>query len=239
MDTPDASSSKAVPVLVSFSGIDGAGKTTQIENLVTRLEAAGLRVRVIRFWDEIAAFRRLRETVGHTVFRGEKGVGAPGRPVQRRDKNVRSWYMLPVRIALCLMDTMRLMFAVARVRRQPQADVVIFDRYIFDQFANLYARNAVILKYLELLLRLAPRPDVAFLLDAEPEFARSRKPEYPIAFLITNRACYLTLSKIAGMVVICPGTPVEVEHSVCEELSSRVNAARRQPLRPFLTSTSD
>jgi thymidylate kinase len=36
-------------LLVSFSGIDGAGKSTQIEALSARLAADGLRVRLIRF----------------------------------------------------------------------------------------------------------------------------------------------------------------------------------------------
>jgi len=39
-------------LLVSFSGIDGAGKSTQIEALSARLAEDGLRIRLIRFWDD-------------------------------------------------------------------------------------------------------------------------------------------------------------------------------------------
>jgi thymidylate kinase len=39
---------------VSFSGIDGAGKSTQIDALCLRLKGDGLRVLLIRFWDDIA-----------------------------------------------------------------------------------------------------------------------------------------------------------------------------------------
>jgi precorrin-6A synthase len=38
---------KRRPVVVSFSGIDGAGKSTQIEALAARAREAGLRVRVV------------------------------------------------------------------------------------------------------------------------------------------------------------------------------------------------
>jgi thymidylate kinase len=46
--------------LVSFSGIDGAGKGTQIERLCTQLKAAGLRVLLITFWDDVATLTLMR-----------------------------------------------------------------------------------------------------------------------------------------------------------------------------------
>ncbi|MHB1858334.1 MAG: thymidylate kinase, partial [Acidobacteriaceae bacterium] len=78
---------------VSFSGIDGAGKSTQIENLYTRLKDAGLSVLLITFWEDVARLKRIREGAGHTLFRGDKGVGTPAAPINRRDKNVQSWPM--------------------------------------------------------------------------------------------------------------------------------------------------
>jgi nucleoside-triphosphatase THEP1 len=76
--------------LVSFSGIDGAGKSTQIEALRSRLEERGLKVLLVRFWDDIARLTGLREATGHRIFKGEKGVGTPSAPVNRRDKNITS-----------------------------------------------------------------------------------------------------------------------------------------------------
>ena len=58
--------------MVSFSGIDGAGKSTQIETLRSRVQEAGLRVMLITFWDDVARLTRLREVTGHTLFRGTK-----------------------------------------------------------------------------------------------------------------------------------------------------------------------
>ena len=66
----------ARPISVSFSGIDGAGKSTQIHALRLALEHEGMRVRIIPFWDEIAALTRLREGAGHRIFKGEKGIGS-------------------------------------------------------------------------------------------------------------------------------------------------------------------
>ena len=74
--------------LVSFSGIDGSGKSTQIEALRARLEKDGLRVLLITFWDDIARLTGLREATGHRIFKGDKGVGSPSAPINRRDKKV-------------------------------------------------------------------------------------------------------------------------------------------------------
>jgi len=52
-------------ILVSFSGIDGAGKSTQIESLCIRMKEDGRRVRLVRFWDDIARLTIIREAVGH------------------------------------------------------------------------------------------------------------------------------------------------------------------------------
>ncbi|MGC2248789.1 MAG: thymidylate kinase, partial [Terriglobales bacterium] len=195
------------PLLLSFSGIDGAGKSTQIENLVIGLNEAGLRVRLIAFWDDIAAMRRLRETLGHAVFRGEIGVGAPDKPVNRRDKNIQNPITVAMRMGLCLIDAVGMKFSIAKIRRSPDADVIIFDRYLYDQLVNLGIHYRAARIYVGLLVKFIPHPDVAYLLDADPAAARARKPEYPIDFLRNTRACYLALSKIAGMNVINAGTP--------------------------------
>ena len=102
---------------VSFSGIDGAGKRTQIEALRSRLEERGLKVLLVRFWDDIARLTQLREVSGHKLFKGDKGVGSPDAPINRRDKNVRSAPMTAVRYFLYLVDAISLRLVVKKVLR--------------------------------------------------------------------------------------------------------------------------
>src|SRR5882757_3251238 len=186
------------PYLISLSGMDGSGKTTQIDALLVYLRDAGLRVRVLRFWDDIAVAGTMRETLTHKLFKSERGVGSPEKPVQRRDKNVRGWYMSAARSLLYSFDAARLAWIVASLSRK-DADVVIFDRYLHDQLVNLNLQNPATRAYVRGLLKTVPHPDIAFLLDADPVQARARKPEYPLEFLQSVRASYALLTRWGGM----------------------------------------
>ena len=194
--------------LASFSGIDGAGKSTQIDALRARLEADGRKVVVIRFWDDIASLTRIREGAGHTIFKGDKGVGTPSAPIERRDKNVSSWAMTGVRLFIYFIDAVSVRGAVKRALRSG-ADLVIFDRYIYDELANLTLGNPAMRAYARLIMTLVPRPNISYVLDADPLMARARKPEYPLEFLCTNRQSYETLCDLIGGMTVIAAMPVE------------------------------
>jgi thymidylate kinase len=214
------------PKYVSFSGIDGAGKSTQIEALCARLKEDGMRILLITFWDDVAKLTKLREATGHRIFKGDKGVGTPLSPINRRDKNVKSWFMTSVRLFLYLVDAVSVRNVVNK-SLQSDVDLVIFDRYTYDEMANLTLRNPAIRAYVRLIMRVVPRPHISYLLDADPIQARARKPEYPIEFLYTNRQSYLTLNElVGGMTVIAPMPIREAAQAILrhtrKELSFRV-----------------
>jgi thymidylate kinase len=201
-------------IFVSFSGMDGAGKSTQIQNLGTRLTDAGLKVSLVTFWDDVARLRQVREVSGHKLFKGDKGVGSPEAPINRRDKNVRSGPMTLVRYFLYLVDAISLRRVVKKALKS-DADFIIFDRYAYDELANLSLGNPLNRLYVRLVMWVVPRPHVSYVLDADPVQARARKPEYPLEFLYFSRASYLRLSElIGGMTVIPPMAVQDVTREV-------------------------
>jgi len=191
------------PLLVSFSGVDGAGKSTQIANLIEFAQQRGLTTQLLAFWDDVVVLSRYREGFVHKVYGSERGIGAPDRPVNRRDKNVRKWYLSLARHGLYLLDALHLVRVIAGARRSG-ADLVIMDRYIYDELANLPLTSPLTRGFVRMLSGLAPRPDIAYILDADPEAARARKPEYPVDFMRLCRAAYLQLARMLGHITVIP-----------------------------------
>lgn len=213
------------PVIVSFSGIDGSGKSTQIESLCKRLEEAGLQVRLITFWDEVATLKKIREGAGNKVFRGDEGVGTVEKPINRRDKNIRTPLMTVVRLLLYLLDAVSLR-KVTKAALKSRADVVIFDRYLYDEFANLNLQNRAFRRYARWTMKLVPKSNVSFVLDGDPIEARARKPEYPLDFLQFNRVSFLTLGKIFSGITVIPPMPIddvkaEIDKNLAESFRRR------------------
>jgi hypothetical protein len=61
---------------------------------------------------------------------------------------------------------------------------------------------------------LIPRPDVAYVLDADPVAARARKPEYPVDFMQKCRVAYKQLAMMLGTMTLIPAVelPLAKQH---------------------------
>jgi thymidylate kinase len=214
---------------ISFSGIDGAGKSTQIDALRRFLQDQGIPQGLFTFWDDVVVLPQLRESLSFKVFKGDRGVGSPDRPITRRDKNVSSWPVVAFRFFVYLLDAMRLRLMSIKPT-DGEAGVVIFDRYIYDELANLPLDRRAVRAYVRLVLKLVPRPDIAFLVDADPEAAYLRKPEYPLEFVRRNRETYLRLAGLTGMTVL-PAMPIEITAATIETMVSE-SCVQKEPRSP-------
>ena len=207
--------------VISFSGIDGAGKSTQIEALKAHLRSLGFRATLYTFWDNVVVLRCFREHMSFSAFKGDKGIGSPDNPVNRRDKNVTGWYVTAARLFLYLLDAYSLRVAISG-SAYAGAHFIIFDRYIYDELANLPTTRLAVRLYVSLLVRLVPKPDVAYIVDADPEAAHLRKPEYPLEFVRKNRESYIALSRfVPGMTVLAPLSMEETAAKIRESISEK------------------
>jgi|ERR1051326_5712393 thymidylate kinase len=191
------------PLLISFSGLDGSGKSTQIENLRSALHAAGLTSTLLAFWDDVVVGVSYREAFVHKVYKSERGIGAPGKPVNRRDKNMRGWHLTLARHFLYLLDSVSLCRVVARAKRSG-VNVIILDRYIYDELSNLNLSNPLSRAFVKFVHSFVPRPDIAYLLDADPVAAHARKPEYPVDFMKKCRRSYFDLAALLRTMTVIP-----------------------------------
>jgi thymidylate kinase len=202
--------------LVSFSGIDGAGKSTQIAALRDVLIARGCKVHEIAYWDDVAVLARFRAGVSLSTL-GRQTEPNDNQPL-RRDKNVRAWYLTIVRSAFYVLDAVSLRAVFAKIVRT-KPDYIILDRWTYDQLVHIKRRNWLARIYIKGVLKLAPTPDVPLILDARPEVAFMRKREYPLPFLHEYRQAFLELREfVPKLKIIAPGTIAEVHSQVLESV---------------------
>jgi thymidylate kinase len=201
--------------VITFSGIDGSGKTTQIEKLSGYLAETGIPFHTLALWDDVALFRRARSNFSRAILQTDSADGTPGQPAQRNDKNAQAGPLLFGRSILYVLDLISLR-RIARKARHEMSGVIIFDRYFYAQLAALPMKHWLTRVYAKFLLRFTPRPDLGYVLDAEPEVARARKPEYPLDFMHQYRDSYLRLSRLARLHVVPPAGPEEVHRAIVE-----------------------
>lgn len=150
--------------LVAFSGMDGAGKSTQIDLLVRRLDKHGCKV--VRFWS------RGGYTPGMIALKHLARTLCPGRlpPAGPSASRTRAMESSPTRklwLCLAILDLLFWYAVWLRVKRLC-GYWVILDRYLDDtalDFRLNFPRERVMeWRLWRMTVRLAPRPHAAFLL---------------------------------------------------------------------------
>lgn len=198
-------------VTVSFSGLDGAGKTRQIDALVANLPQAKGELTVVwvpfRIWPEPilmrlpASFRsRLgprRSTIGTATMPGsDRPRDAPAEPRWERKL---LWTIIGAIAAISAGWSLR------RRLSKISASVVILDRYRLDSIVKLqYWYPDVPARMISwLVMGLAPAPDAEFLLRVGPDVAYSRKPEqWSVEALGRQADLYEQLAQAYSSVVV-------------------------------------
>lgn len=169
-------------LLVAFSGLDGAGKSTQIALLAAHLRSQGQDPVVI--WTRggytplFSALKKLLRRLS-----GERMVPQAG-PSQQRSQTMAQPAILRLWLSLAMLDMMWVYGARVRTERW-RGRPVICDRYLWDTEIDfrLNFPQARFDRWLiwRLLVRITPRPDAAFLLSIPVDVSvhRSRLKDEP------------------------------------------------------------
>jgi len=172
-------------MLITFSGLDGAGKSTLVRWLQQTLEGQNRRVVVFHMNDHVGVYAYLR------LLRNQLGGAPPrnGAGALHRVRNALLWGKLLRRMIYPLDLLLFLAYRLYHefIRRR----VVIMDRYFYDTLVDVAdGRHWGVLR---LLQRLTPTPDVAVLLDVGPEESFARKRDYPVDYLRDRWLAYRTV----------------------------------------------
>ena len=185
-------------MLITFSGLDGAGKSTLVRWLQQTLERQNRRVVVFHMNDHVGVYaylRQLRNQLGGAPPSARSVAAGP----LRRVRDALLWGKV-LRRAIYPFDL--LLFLVYRLYHESiRRRVVIMDRYFYDTLVDVAdGRHWGVLR---LLQRLTPTPDLAVLLDVGPEESYARKRDYPIEYLRSRWLAYRTVFPwVRGALVI-------------------------------------
>lgn len=221
-------------MLITFSGLDGAGKSTLIEFLSTTLRRERRAVAVLHLNDEVGVYAFLRSLRDRLGGRREAPL-VPGAPDPKSQKLQRSppkgwrgvanrWrtavvWNKPMRRLLYLLDLA--IFQCYRIwLEKARGRVVIMDRYFYDTLVDV--TNGKTPRWTRLLERLTPRPTVPVFLDITPEESFRRKREFTIEYLRHRSDAYRSVfARVPGAVRLVNDDLERTKTALLEVLHAR------------------
>lgn len=220
-------------MLITFSGLDGSGKSTLIAELKKGLEKRNFGTAVLTMYDHVglyAMLRYARNRIIDVIGRKRKDVlcndpdrigmkaGDYGSVISAGIGVLRSRLVkrLVYFIDLCLFLLYRLYFEKIKKR------VLILDRYFYDSLADV--TDGQKWSFVRLFLFIVPTPDAPIFVDVSPEDAFSRKGEYPVDYMIKRRGKYKKIFSWVNRPIILANdnlekTIKEMEAIVCERMT--------------------
>ena len=228
-------------LLISLSGMDGAGKSTAAEAIRERLEEHGVPARIewariggeSRFLDAVAEpvkkLLRRQGTVADPVAAGGPDIGKVQDPRAAAGARTPVWWAWVVIVAAANASSYR-----RAARRRRGGESVVSDRWVVDAVVDLelrYGRHPIAARVLRWL---APSTDLSLLLVLDAATAAARKPgDQALHVLEGMEARYAEEARRGGLEIVDAAQPPDaVRAAVLERVDALIERAH-SPLDGF------
>jgi thymidylate kinase len=223
-------------VLITFSGLDGAGKSTLIQSVAATLQQAHRPVAVLHLNDDVGVYaylRWLRDRLGgHRVEPLPPGVVDPRSLPKTHGHGVRG-ALSRLRAAILWNESVRrflypidlVLFLLYRAYLEKvRGRVLIMDRYFYDTLVDVAAERER--PWTRLLERITPRPTLPVFLDVTPEESHRRKGEFSVEYLRRRYAAYQQVfARVPGALRIANTDLAASSTAVLRAIGARNGAA--------------
>ncbi len=170
--------------LISISGLDGSGKSTQIELLKKYLEEQGK-----TFW----YFHAVEYSIANRRGFNNKDLRFKSKSVTRAN-----WVQVQLRKIALMVDICRF----RRTMKLKNVDYIISDRYFYDSVVNI---NFLAKSDKKICAeKFIPKPNFTFFVKVSPEkiMQRERKPDQGMEYLVAKEKIFEKKIKDWDMIVI-------------------------------------
>jgi len=204
--------------VITFSGLDGAGKTTVIDLLKEKFESEGKTVKIFTMYDDLSfyAFLRLfrdgvRKLFGRKIELPKEAETDPNfdpHPNSLIYKIIRS---RPSKAMVLAIDTLSMyLFLLIKTKR---GEVVLLDRTSYDYIVDVLPKQYKKI-HISIALFFSFKPSLSVFVNTPAQVSFDRKGEFTVEYLTWRSVAYTQIFNMINNQIVVDNYNNSVESNV-------------------------